>query len=291
MSNNDYEAAIQTLLLGGIAMRRLISALIVVVVLGTAAGLTICAIPRVRDAAARSQCQNNLKQIGVALHNRLDAYGTFPPATIPNENLPCGKRLSWLVENLDYMEQHRIRIEREKGWQDEANIIPKSPVYDDQDRVIGFKPCGERKSFRCPADPTVSPTDAASLPNYVGISGVGPDAVELRLGYPGVGFFGCERQIKPEDIKDGTANTIVVMETNWSIGPWTAGGFPTVRPLDPATAPYLGAGRPFGSGHLGVTQAVFADGSVHALTKSIRPEVLEALATIAGGEKIEPPGD
>lgn len=272
-------------------MRRLINAAIVVVVLGIAAGLVICAIPRIRDAADRSQCQNNLKQVGLALYNRYDTYGKFPSATIPNENLPCGKRLSWFVDVLPFMDQIRLGIDQKKGWQDEPNISFKVTVRDAQDRVIGSKPLGELKMFRCPADPTVSPTDTASLTNYVGISGVGADAAELRLGYPGVGFFGCEWQINLEDIKDGTGNTVAVMETNADLGPWTAGGFPTVRPFDPAKAPYLGAGRPFGSGHRGVTQAVFADGSVHSLTPSIQPEVLEAMATIAGGEKTEPLGE
>jgi hypothetical protein len=270
-------------------MRRLINSVIVVLVLGTAGGLAFPAILKVRDAAARAQCQNNLKQIGLGLINRCGTEGTFSSATVQNEDQPCGNRLSWLVETVDYMEQHGIRINRKKGWQDEENLIPKVPVYDAHGvDVIGYKPLGECKLFRCPADPTVSPAHAASLTNYVGISGVGPHAVELSLGYPGVGFFGCERKIKHDDIKDGTANTIAVMETNWDIGPWTAGGFATVRPFDPAKVPYLGAGRPFGSGHRGVTLAAFADGSVHSLTKSIQPEVLEALATIAGGEKTEP---
>lgn len=275
-------------------MRRLINAAIAVVVLGIAGALVLCAIPRVRDAADHAQCQNNLKQLGMALQNRCDTYGTFPTATIPNENLPCGERLSWLVEAIPFIDQNRIynNLDREKGWQVEPNLIPKVPVLDDHDRPIGpRRPVGELKIFRCPADPTVSPVDAASLTNYVGISGVGPHAAELPLEYPGIGFFGCERKLKMEDIKDGTANTLAVMETNMNIGPWTAGGFQTVRPLDPATVPYLGVGRPFGSGHRGVTQAVFADGSVHRLTKSIQPEVLEALATIAGGEKTDPLGE
>ncbi|HEY7153359.1 MAG TPA: DUF1559 domain-containing protein [Gemmataceae bacterium] len=273
-------------------MRRLINVLIVVAILGIAGGLAICAIPRIRDAAARSQCQNNLKQMGLALQNYRDSCGTFPSATVPNEDLPCGKRLSWLMEILPYMDQIYLVIDRKKGWQDEENIIPKVPDRDDDRRVIGPpKPLGELKIFRCSADPTVSPADAASLTNYIGIAGVGADAAELPLGYPGVGFFGCERKLKLEDIKDGAANTLAVMETNSNIGPWTVGGFPTVRPLDPATAPYLGAGHPFGSDHRDCTQAVFADGSVHRLANSIAPEVLEALATIAGGEKTEPLGD
>lgn len=270
-------------------MRRLISAAIVVVILGIAGGLTLCAIPRIRDAAARSQCQNNLRQIGLSLNNYYDAYGAFPSATIPNENLPCAKRLSWLVDALSFMDQMGVTIDRKKGWQDEENVIPK--WYGTDGRPNPPEPLGNIKLFRCPADSTVSPPDAAGLTNYVGISGVGADAAELRLGYPGVGFFGCDRKMKPADISDGLANTIAVMETNSNLGPWTAGGLPTVRPFDPAKVPYLGVARPFGSGHRDCTQAVFADGSVHAFSKSIRPEVLEAMATISGGEKTEPLGD
>jgi hypothetical protein len=273
-------------------MRRLINVLIVVAILGIAGGLAICAIPRIRDAADHSQCNNNLKQIGLALQNYRDSCGTFPSATVPNEELPCGKRLSWLVGVMPFVEQNQIIIDRKKGWLDKENAIPKVRQVDSDFREIGSpRPLGELKIFRCPADPTLSPADAAGFTNYIGIAGVGADATELRLGYPGVGFFGCERKLKLEDIKDGAANTLAVMETNSNIGPWTAGGFPTVRPLDPATAPYLGAGHPFGSDHRDCTQAVFADGSVHRLANSIAPEVLEALATIAGGEKTEPLGD
>lgn len=269
-------------------MRRLISALIVVMVLVIVGGLAICAIPRIRDAAARTECRNNLRQIGLGLENRHDTYETFPPATIPNEKLSCGNRLSWLVEILPFTTQIQLMIDPKKGWQDEENIIPK---WCPDGLPNPTAPLGEIKLFRCTADPTVSPPEAAGLTNYIGISGVGADAAELRLGYPGVGFFGCQREIKREDIKDGLANTLAVMETNSKIGPWTAGGFATVRPLDPSKAPCLGAGRPFGTGHRAGTQAVFADGSVHYLTNTTRPELLEAWATIAGGEETAPLSD
>lgn len=268
-------------------MRRLISALIVVGILGIGGALAICALPRIRDAAARSQCQNNLKQLGLALQNYHDSYATFPSATVPNENLPCGNRLSWLVGILPFVDQIGVTIDRKKGWQDEKNIIPKFSGNEDANPPRPL----ELKMFRCSADPAISPSGAASLTNYIGIAGVGKDAAELSLGYPGVGFFGCERRLKAEDIKDGVANTLAVMETSSRLGPWTAGGFSTVRPLDPATVPYLGAGRPFGSSHRACTQAVFADGSVRGFSQATRPEVLEALATVAGGENIESLGD
>lgn len=258
-------------------MRRLISAVIVVVVLGTAGGLAICAIPRIRENVARIQCQKNLGEIGLAILNSYDTYGTFTTATYPNENLPVARQLSWLVYINAFMEQQGIfsSFDCSKAWDDERNLRGEIPNRDER--------------FRCPSYPHIPAPVGVS--NYVGISGVEPDAAELQIGDPSAGFFGYERKIKLEDIKDGSANTLAVMETTSNLGLWTAGGFATVRPLDPAAAPYLGTGRTFGSGHRAVTLAVCADGSVHGLTNSIQPEVLEALATIAGGEKTELLGD
>jgi prepilin-type processing-associated H-X9-DG protein len=281
-------------------MRRLITVLVVTLVLVLAGGLVLTAIPRVQAAAARTQCQNNLKQIGLAVQNYQGTYNTFlPSATIPNEDLPCGKRLSWLVDVRPFLEQLGVVIDRKKGWQDGENIIPK--WHGNDGLPDPPEPLGEYKAFRCPADPAVAAPDSPGLTNYVGLTGVGRDAAELALGYPGVGFFGCERRTKIEDIKDGMASTIMVMETKRETGPWTAGGFPTVRGLDPAGRRYLGASGQFSSGHSSswpwlsssatVTNVLYADGSVRGLTESVSPEVLEALVTIAGGEEVEPVGD
>jgi prepilin-type processing-associated H-X9-DG protein len=282
-------------------VRRLINALVVVLVLVLAAGLVLAAIPKLRDAASRQQCQNNLKQFGIALHNYLDTHGAFPSATIPNDSLPCGQRLSWLVDTQPYMEQLYVLIDRKKAWDDEVNRVPRTRYEDVNDHWIE-KPLGEYKLLRCPANPAVAAPDSPGLTDYVGISGIGKDAAELALGYPGVGFFGCQRRMKREDIKDGMDSTIMVMETNSANGPWTAGGFPTTRGLNLAGSPYLGAGGQFSSGHRSytgwlsprssvITNVVFADGSVRGLADSVSPQVLEALVTIAGGEEVGPVGD
>jgi hypothetical protein len=115
---------------------------------------------------------------------------------------------------------------------------------------------------------------------------VGADAASLPANAPQAGIFGCDRSTRFEEIKDGASNTLLLMETAWENGPWTAGGFPTLRGLDPKRQPYLGSGRSFGGTHPGVAGVAFADASVRFLRDSIRPEVLEALATMAGGENI-----
>jgi hypothetical protein len=274
-------------------MRRRINVLVAAVVLLLAAGLVLAAIPKVQQAAARSQCQNNLKQIGLGMHNYHYAYEHFPPATIPNDALLCKKRLSWLVEILPFMTQIGLVIDRDKAWDAEANLVPKSR-YQDRDDSWVEHPIGELRLFRCPINPAVAAPGSPGLTHYVGISGVGADAADLPLEYPGVGFFGCQRRPKKEDIKDGLANTIMVMETSTANGPWTAGGFPTTRGLDSGGGPYLGAGGQFSSGHHStdwllpsktvITNVVYADGSVRGLKDSVSPEVLEALVTIVGGE-------
>jgi type II secretory pathway pseudopilin PulG len=294
-------ASISVCHFGGIAMRRLINVLVVILILVVAGGLVLSAIPRIQAAAARTQCQNNLKQIGLALHNYHDNYGMFPSATVPSENLPCGKRLSWQLDAIPFMTQiGHLLVNREKAWDAEENYPPRVRFYAQGDREVEGT-VGKLEFLRCPSNATNAALDPVGLTDYIGISGVGPDAAEFALCYPGAGFFGCQRRLKLEDIKDGTENTLVVAETNRDNGPWTAGGFPTTRGLDPARGPYLGTGGQFGSGHRSctgwfslssavITNVVYADGSVRGLTDSVSPQVLEALVTLAGGEDIGPEG-
>jgi prepilin-type processing-associated H-X9-DG protein len=86
------------------------------------------------------------------------------------------------------------------------------------------------------------------------------------------------------EIKDGASVTMLLAETGLANGPWTAGGPSTVRGLDPARQPYIGEQRQFGGVHRGGAMVAFADGSVRFIRDSIRPQVFEALSTIAGRE-------
>jgi prepilin-type processing-associated H-X9-DG protein len=79
---------------------------------------------------------------------------------------------------------------------------------------------------------------------------------------------------------------MMAVETSWQLGPWTAGGYPTSRGLDPSWQPYLGSGKQFSGYHPGKTNILLADGSARSISESISPQVFEALATIAGGDKI-----
>lgn len=282
-------------------MRRRITVAVLTAVALLGGGLVVLAVERVQHAATRSQCINNLKQIGLGLHNYEGTYGYLPSGSVSSGKLSCERRLSWFVHLIPFVDQLRIVVDPSQPWDAEENRRPRWRDGGDIGQEIE-KELGEYKLFCCPANPNRGGPDSASFTHYVGIAGVGPGAAEWGPHYPGIGVFGCERRTRFEDITDGLATTLMVSETARANGPWTAGGPATVRGLDPTGGPYLGAAGQFSSAHryspnvfvtrLPVaTNVLFADCSVRSFSEAVSPQVFEALATIAGGEDVAAPED
>ena len=85
--------------------------------------LLLPAVQAAREAARRTQSQNNLKQLILALHNDHDTNGHFPAGTHPNPKLKPEKRLSWMADALPYIEQSAVHrgIDFTKAWDDPIN--------------------------------------------------------------------------------------------------------------------------------------------------------------------------
>jgi hypothetical protein len=235
--------------------------------------LLLPAVQAAREAARRTQSQNNLQQIALALHNYHDVHRSFPAGTHPNADLKPDKRLSWQAEILPFLE--------------------RKPVYD----LIDFK-----KAFDDPANREAATTDIATFVNpslgerrsggfpvteYVGLAGLGADGPMLPVTSPRAGVFAYDRVTRIRDITDGTSFTIMTAECVKDLGSWAAGGRPTIRPL--TKKPYIDGPDGLGGQHPGGSLFGMADGSVQFISQSVDPTVLEAMVTIAGGEAVGAP--
>ncbi len=226
-----------------------------------------------------------------------DTFKYFPAATVPNDALLPNKRLSWVTQVWPaFMSDCDSLLDKSKAWDDETNNPPRCRLTAKSTGASWDVPVGDVRDFLCPVNPARSDPSLPGPTHYVGVSGLGGDAAELPIADPKTGFFGYDRKLSLQDIKDGAATTMAVTEV-MNGGPWTAGGWATVRGLVAGDEPYVGEGGQFASKHWdGSTIAVsrpvminvlFADGSVRPITSSVSPKVFEALATIAGAEQVD----
>lgn len=254
--------------------RNLIQAVLVVLILAVMAALFAPLVVKVREEAARSQCTNNLRQLGIAIANYHDTYNNFPIAALPNRDLPPERRLSWIVQIWPFVEAGSIfhRIDFHKGWDAEENRFAA---------LTALMP------LHCPAYPERPPETTFYSSHYLGIAGIGSDAIQLPLEESHAGFFGYERTLRSEDIAGRISSILMLTETSQASGAWTAAGMPTTRGLIPDGSPYLGPNGQFGGTHRGGVNAVFADGSVRFIAQKIDPTVWEAMATLSGKGKGE----
>ena len=204
----------------------LVELLVVIAIIGVLVGLLLPAVQAAREAARRMQCSNNIKQIGLALHNYhtsfqrfpMQAGGTTPPAPVSNVSM-----LSYLVPLLPYIEQQPLwdQINSTYTSSNGTTYPPMGPApwdtgYDPWRTTVG--------TFRCPSDPAMAMPGEFGINNYSaclgdGINwtdrgGVSDDrkhtegaaAMHLR------GVFKSRRVTRMRDILDGTSNTIMVGE-------------------------------------------------------------------------------
>jgi hypothetical protein len=263
----------------------LIELAVVLIIIFVLAALLLAAVPRMHVTAARTVCQNNLKQHGLACHNYADTNGErFPPGTMPNPGLPPEQRFSFHAALLPYVEQEKLH-----------SLLAKSEPWD-SDRNVSLMALRPFRMYQCPAwvqfhryDANLTSSGARAVSNYVGVAGTGADAATNPADAAGNGIFGYDRATALKDVKDGTSNTALMFETSHNLGPWTRGGPSTVRTVGPE-------GGGFGDTHfrtswLSGAQSIgfyvlLADATVRHTKPEVDPAILAALATVAGHEEI-----
>lgn len=234
---------------------------IVLFVLGGGGYLFFGALGGAREAARNSSCKNNLKHIGLAMHNHHDTLKRLPPAYITDEN---GKRLhSWRVLILPYIEQQALyeQIRLNEPWDSPYNRqfhnrIPE--VYRcpsaGADRGSGFT------NFMVVVDDT-------SQDGRPGRTAFGPGKLSGERWYEGGFSF--------RDVIDATSNTIMVVEVAGSTTNW-------MEPADLNLSEQTGinaskSGNCLSSKHSNGVNVLMADGSVRMLEENLSPNTLKEL--------------
>jgi len=295
----------------------LIELLVVIAIIAILIGLLVPAVQKVRAAADRTQCQNNLKQIALACHNYHDVYKKLPPGI--QYNYPF-YYWSWMAKILPYVEQKNVYNQAEAWARSGPGSYPwwpwgdfwMNPVTSPANPMLGKA----IPVYTCPADQRMlSPitinfgwyvTDNAQVAftSYLGNPGSGND---LRDG-----VFYWQSAIRLTAITDGSSNTYLAGERppsqDMNYGWWFAGagwdgnggGDVLMGARETNYAASLGCNTAlvgmrdgnvknpcdqvhFWSGHEGGVNFAFCDGSVRFLSYS-NDSVLPAMATRAGGE-------
>jgi prepilin-type N-terminal cleavage/methylation domain-containing protein len=290
----------------------LIELLVVIAILAILTGLLLPAVQKVREAASRVKCQNNLKQMGLGLHNFHDVNRTLPPGYIASESYVNGATdtspgWAWGAYLLPYLEQQNLYNQYNL-----SQPVPNSPAI-----------ASVVNTFLCPSDITPSAAFAVTDSSWGTVCLAPPSSYAACCGggisttaASGNGVFYRNSQSRLTDITDGTSNTIFIEERAFANvqGTWLgaiSGGYCNEGLYNPHPAPgKLGQGagdlvlvhagtnnNPTGrnlddasSKHFVGSNFLYGDGSVHFLRNvaggSADKLTLEAMGTRAGGEAL-----
>lgn len=248
------------------SMRRtattLIELLVVVGMIAILLTMFLPAVQQTREAARRLSCGNNLRQIGIGLHNFHSAAEEFPVGCVEwRFNDPQSRQLAWSAYLLPYIEQSQLH-----------DLIDFDAPYDSS---VNRQAATRKISvYRCPSSSRLDAEDQFGLSDYGGIFGeriTSPNS-------PAKGVMLLDKPVAVKDIVDGLSNTLIIAEdTRSSDGQWINGR----NIFDQAFA--LNAGPFFEndirSDHLGGANVCYSDSSIAFLNNAIDLKVLAAICT------------
>ncbi len=288
----------------------LVELLVVIAIIGSLVALLLPAVQSSREAARRSQCQNNLRQIGIAMHNFHAATGRFPPGFVSRTDSTDGEGLGpgwgWAAHLLPQLEEGNLQVHLDKEILDPVHAevrVTRLPVFlcpSDVEEKLTFDVIDENGAA----------LTTLAFANYVGVGGT----FEVS-GFPdtGNGVLIRNRRFSTAHISDGTSKTLMVGErgsrrspqTTW-VGAVTDAGVPPLNPTFDTEGPpvlvltntgeadeqrvpnnALDHVEDSNSEHADGVNFLFCDGSVRIINNMINPHVWQALGTRAGAEVID----
>ncbi len=199
----------------------------VIAIIAILIALLLPAVQQAREAARRTQCKNNLKQLGLALHNYHDIYNTFP--SLRQRNTYSNITDAWYTGNIGWLPRILAQIDQAPLFnQINWNLGQGTSATDGHGGSNGASPNGPRRqiipAFRCPTDAgtglvsfrgpdgtllTGRATDGSYAPtNYV--ANTGPTVADQNQNTQGI--FGTNSKVGIAGITDGTSNTLIVSE-------------------------------------------------------------------------------
>ena len=264
----------------------LIELLVVIAIIAVLIALLLPAVQQAREAARRTQCRNNMHQIGLALHNYHDTHGTFPPGGICNN---AGSEWGepwwgWMTMILPFMDE--TAVYNACNFSVLATLTPNSTAAQ---QLLA--------QYHCPSDAGPSLVNAGATcasSCYAGVGGFrSTQPYSLPAGSNMNGVFGCDSRIRIRDIRDGTSQTFAVAEqlvggyACWAFnGPASIGecGMPLNAQCNGTNCH---ASRQLISRHEGGAFFLFCDGAVRFISENIDASTYRALSTRANNELID----
>jgi prepilin-type N-terminal cleavage/methylation domain-containing protein/prepilin-type processing-associated H-X9-DG protein len=263
----------------------LIELLVVIAIIAVLIALLLPAVQAAREAARRTQCINNLKQIGLALYGYHDTFATFPSGgwiALPTQPNTTNMNVGWSAVVLPWLEQAAVY----NGLN--LNFPYGNAVNSTNGHTV-------MTVYLCPSEPrtTFWNQDTGDIffyadDDYGGMYGPRGLGNPTFTNNPPTGPMIFNQPIPQSQITDGTSQTIQVGEAAEAIHAMWIDGHNIFDECCPINArPPTEFGEELTSQHPGGVNTLFADGSVHFLKNSTNSVVLSALCTRATGEVVD----